>query len=176
MVGVAEWQGCEKIVGGCLDAPAEPQGTSAAHFHSARAAAYTCPMRSRFVVLWILLALLPLRGWAYGNMQVGMAAAAVAMAAQNAESPAAAPVAMPCHEAASATDARPGADPDADSANSGHTACALCDLCHSVALFSAASPLGETQLAVSRVRPVTGIDTGRALVGGLERPPRFFFA
>ena len=129
-------------------------------------------MRSRLVVLWILLALLPLRGWAYGNMQVAMAAGAVAMAAQSTESPAAAHAAMPCHEAASAT----GAAPDADSANSGHTACALCDLCHSVALFSAASPLGETQLAVSRVRPVTGIDTGRALVGGLERPPRFLFA
>ena len=137
-------------------------------------------MRSRLVVLWILLALLPLRGWAYGNMQVGMAADAVAMAAQSAESPsaahAAAHAAMPCHEAAAATDAVPDAAPDADSANSGHTACALCDLCHSVALFSAASPLGETLLAVSRVRPVTGIDTGRALVGGLERPPRFFFA
>ena len=172
MVGVAEWQGCEKIVGGCLDAPAGPQGTSAAHLNSGKAAAYTCPMRSRLVILWILLALLPLRGWAYGNMQVGMAAAAVAMAAQNAESPAAAHAAMPCHEAATATDARPGAD----SANSGHTACALCDLCHCVALFSAASPLGETQLAVSRVRPVIGIATGRALVGGLERPPRFFFA
>ena len=129
-------------------------------------------MRSRLVVLWILLALLPLRGWAYGNMQVGMAAGAVAMAAKSAESPSAAHAAMPCHEAASATDAVP----DANSANSGHTACALCDLCHSVALFSAASPLGETQLAVSRVRPVIGIATGRALVGGLERPPRFFFA
>ena len=172
MVGVAEWQGCEKIVGGCLDAPAEPQGTSAAHFHSARAAAYTCPMRSRLVILWILLALLPLRGWAYGNMQVGMAAAAVAMAAQNAESPAAAHAAMPCHETAFTTDA----SPDADSANSGHTACALCDLCHSVALFGTAPTLRGTLLAVSRVRPVTGIDTGRALVGGLERPPRFFFA
>ena len=132
-------------------------------------------MRSRLVVLWILLALLPLRGWAYGNMQVGMAAGELAMAAQSFESPAASH-AMPCHEAAAATDASPGAAPDADSASSGHAACALCDLCHSVALFSAASPLGETLLAVSRVRPVTGIATGRALVGGLERPPRVFFA
>ena len=124
-------------------------------------------MRLRFIVLWILIALLPLRGWAFSGMQVDMAAGEVAMASQVVASGTPHHASAPCHEAA-ASDA---AD-DSDAAGSSHAGCSLCDVCHSVALFNAASPLGAAQVAVTRAHPLTRTDTGRSLVGGLDRPPR----
>ena len=124
-------------------------------------------MRLRFIVLWILLALLPLRGWAFSGMQVDMAAGAVAKASQVVVSGTPHHASAPCHEAA-ASDA---AD-DSDVGGTGHAGCSLCDVCHSVALFNAASPFGAAQVAVTRAHPLSRTDTGRALVGGLDRPPR----
>ena len=124
-------------------------------------------MRLRLIVLWILLALLPLRGWAFSGMQVDMAAGEVAMASQVVVSGTPHHASAPCHEAA-ASDA---AD-DSDMAGTSHAGCSLCDVCHSVALFNAAPPLGAAQVAVTRAHPLTRTDTGRSLVGGLDRPPR----
>ncbi len=132
-------------------------------------------MRSRLIVLWILLALLPLRGWAYSGMQVEMAAGELAMATpsgETGEAAAAHHAAPPCHQESASTDA----SADAESTVSGHAACLLCDLCHSVALFNAAPPVGAVPVEVARVHCVTGTDTGRSLVGGLDRPPRISIA
>lgn len=129
-------------------------------------------MRSRLIILWILLALLPLRGWSYSGMQVGLAAGEAAMAAQGEGSDTAHHASAPCHQQAAASET-----PDSgDSSRSGHAACSLCDLCHSVALFNAAPPVGTMQVAVTRPHPVTGTDTGRSLIGGLDRPPRLSIA
>ena len=110
--------------------------------------------------MWILLALLPLRGWASVSMQVEMATDALVTASDMPHHASA-----PCHEAAPAS-------ADGSTSGSGHAGCSMCDLCHSVALVSPASPLDAVQAAVTRVRPGTATDTGRALVGGLDRPPR----
>lgn len=110
--------------------------------------------------MWILLALLPLRGWASVSMQVEMATDALVTASEMPRHASA-----PCHEAAPAS-------ADGNSSGTGHAGCSMCDLCHSVALVSPASPLDAVQAAVTRVRPGTATDTGRALVGGLDRPPR----
>ena len=118
-------------------------------------------MRCRLIVLWILLALLPLRGWASVSMQVEMATDALVTASDAPHHASA-----PCHEAAPAS-------ADDNTSGNGHASCSLCDLCHGVALVSPAAPLDAVQAAVTRVRPGTVTDTGRALVGGLERPPRF---
>ena len=117
-------------------------------------------MRCRLIVLWILLALLPLRGWASVSMQAEMATNALVTASDTPHHASA-----PCHEAAPAS-------ADDNASGTGHASCSMCDLCHSVALATPASPIDAMQAAVTRVRPGTTIDTGRALVGGLERPPR----
>jgi hypothetical protein len=129
-------------------------------------------MRSRLIVLWLLLALLPLRGWAYGSMQVDMATLALATTSPSAGPATHAHASTPCHDAAASTHASASADPLAG----GHAGCALCDLCHGVALFNALPPPCAVPLAVTRVRPGCSADTGRYLLGGLERPPRFFLA
>jgi hypothetical protein len=69
-------------------------------------------------VLWLLLALLPLRGWAGAAMHLPGAAADAAAAVQ---------VAMPCHgEHGSAPAQHDAAAPDGVA----DKVCALCDLCH----------------------------------------------
>lgn len=132
-------------------------------------------MRCRLVVLWILLALLPLRGWAFSSMQVEMAISDLTAATLEFEPAIAAPALPPCHEVA----AKAGPDsatPNSDVAGSGHAGCALCDLCYSVAIVDAAPALDAVQFAVAHVGSFTRTDTGRSLVGGLDRPPRLFIA
>lgn len=110
-----------------------------------------------------MLALLPLRGMAVATMEMPGAAAQVTGAER--------PVLVdaghgkaPCHE---------GADPGSGSADH---ACGLCDLCHS----AVAAPPQDTAPArpLPGVMPPPGLarDTGRHAIGGLERPPRPFFA
>lgn len=132
-------------------------------------------MHFRRFVLCVLLVLLPMRGWAAGDMQVSMAMNALMETAEAAATLTPAdhaartthqqPVA-PCHVEAAQTDVEP------QNAGGGHSTCALCDLCHSVAMLAAAPLLGALPpIATPRLRWV-GTDTGRAWVGGLERPPR----
>jgi hypothetical protein len=71
--------------------------------------------RGSIVLLWLLLALLPMRGWANGWMHLATADGSVAEA-----------VAMPCHG-----DAAPADSGDSLPAPAG---CTLCDLCHGVAM------------------------------------------
>ncbi len=142
-------------------------------------------MRFRHFILWILLALLPLRGWATSEMQMSMAAnelAASAVAASSLQVEAQTPhhAAMPCHgEAVQA--AHDGSDPSAhdseldstlEYSHGGHAACALCDLCHSVAMVTTAAHVNSMQTAATESLSLVSTDTGRALIGRLDRPPR----
>lgn len=116
-------------------------------------------MPSRFWIVCLMLALLPLRGWAAASMTVP--AMAVAAAAHAEASAAPADVAMPaCHQAA-----------EDESGATGH-ACNLCDLCHSAAADLPAPNLAQLPLPDMSPRPAVARDTGRNVAGGLERPPR----
>ena len=120
-------------------------------------------MTRRLWILWLMLALLPLRGWAVATMQTPGAVDSAVPYQASAAAPEA-QVRAPCHD---------GAHHDASS--SGH-ACSLCDLCHSAA---AAAPLFALPGALAPdAMPAPGAArrTGRQTVGGLERPPRPSFA
>ena len=120
-------------------------------------------MSRRLWIIWLMLALLPLRGWAVATMQMpgGVGEAAAAQAP-----PAAAPAhgSAPCHGAE-----QPGFDA------AGH-GCSLCDLCHSA--VNVPPEAGKSAAALPEVAPLPAValDTGRCLVGGLDRPPRTFLA
>jgi hypothetical protein len=106
-------------------------------------------------LVWLAIALLPLRGFAAALMPVGDAplhgSAAVVEAAQ------------PCHGA------EPGHEADADVS---HAGCSLCDLCHSSALAAEASDLRWS--AMPHGQPLrhgaTAIEPHAP--DGLFRPPR----
>jgi hypothetical protein len=128
-------------------------------------------MPFRRIVLWILLALLPLRGWAMGDMQVSMATGTLAAVASAhvADAP---PVqaSTPCHgeSAQQTSDA-----PDESRVEAGaHSGCSLCDLCHSVAMPTTRPMPSLAPSTAGPASPWAGTDTGRALIGRLDRPPR----
>ena len=119
-------------------------------------------MRVRVVLVWMLLALLPVRGWATLVMQLPPSTQNVAMAKQHGQAP--------CHDMAAGSASTAAA---ADAAGIGsHAGCSMCDLCHSAAACNAQSTPSAAPNGVARVQPVADADTGRALVGALERPPR----
>jgi hypothetical protein len=114
-------------------------------------------MRRATVILWLMLALLPLRGWAVASMGMDMPAAAVSAAADAAATTPGSP--MPaCHEAG---------DDGSLSAN-----CQACDWCHAALGLSA--QITATASPAPAVQPASAVarDTGRRAVGGLDRPPR----
>lgn len=120
-------------------------------------------MRRATWILWLMLALLPLRSWAVAGMGLPQAlpdrVEAVVMT-HDADAPAAA--AMPCHEG--------GAQAE------GSSTCESCDWCHA-ALGTAPEGVvpGKPPIAEAPfVAPQR--DTGRPPVGGLERPPRNLLA
>lgn len=118
--------------------------------------------------MWMLLALLPVRGWATLVMQLQPPAHHAAMAVQQA----------PCHDVADAgVAAAAPADATAEAPNSvggsgSHASCSMCDLCHGAAACNAQRAPSLALDNTTRLQPVDYIDTGRALIGGLERPPR----
>jgi len=123
-------------------------------------------MRFRVVLVWMLLALLPVRGWATLAMQLPPAGNHGTLAAHAAQAP--------CHDmVATAASAEAAADEGATGSVGGsHAGCSMCDLCHGTAAFNAQINLSFALNQIARVQPVADADTGRALVGGLERPPR----
>ena len=101
----------------------------------------------RIWLIGLLIALLPLRGWAWATM------------------PVAAWEPPPCHASAHQADAQ-------DAASDSHATCTLCDLCHagvivppSWAWFHDAPPISPPSWAVSATHGRDGTD-------GLFRPPR----
>ena len=121
-------------------------------------------MSRRFWIVCLMLALLPLRGWAAASMTVP--AAVVDAAAYFDQSAAPADVGMPgCHEAVA----------DDSGTTTGH-ACNLCDLCHGAVADLADATLPQMPLPDVAPRIAAAHDTGRPAVGWLERPPRSFLA
>ena len=120
-------------------------------------------MSRRLLILWLMLALLPLRGWAAASMTVPSAAAeASVQMTQVADNSARA--APSCHGA-----------PSDSSPSTGH-ACNLCDLCHGAAVHMADPIAVSSPLPDVNPRPVDSRDSGHQAVGGLDRPPRNILA
>lgn len=128
-------------------------------------------MRRLHWIIWLMLALLPLRGWAHGFMLV--------QAAQGSTT-ALPTVAAAAHHEASNPDSLPpchqpmvGAQSDAgeSSATASH-ACALCDLCHGVL----APPVAGGTLAHALPGDVPAvhlaIHAARGVTTLIYRPPR----
>lgn len=116
-------------------------------------------MRRAWVIL-LLIALLPLRGWAAAGMAVPVPVAAVPT-----EAAAALP---PCHAGLAEDElAMLAADPVPTT----HL-CATCDLCHAPLAVPAggwASVSEPPSVAPAAAHPR---DTGRLMAASLERPPR----
>lgn len=125
-------------------------------------------MSRRLWIVWLMLALLPLRGWAVATMAFPSAAPVVVEQTSSEHAKAAASHAVqapiPCHPSTL----------DGDDQRSGGPACTLCDLCHN-AVATHDLPLLASPLRVDTApRPLVAHDTGHPTVGGLERPPRPF--
>ncbi|OGA82436.1 MAG: hypothetical protein A2711_15415 [Burkholderiales bacterium RIFCSPHIGHO2_01_FULL_63_240] len=129
----------------------------------------------RFTLLTLLIALLPLRGWAWAVMPVAVPGSGgpAQVMTHSAHAPAAAAAegsdALPCHAQLGSPDATPS--PSEDGFGQDHT-CSLCDLCHagviappSWAWVHDAPPVAPPSWAVS-------VAHGRDGVDGLFRPPR----
>lgn len=117
-------------------------------------------MRRATWILWLMLALLPLRGWAVASMGLPMSDAAPAVVTAAADP--APGFQAPCHDMTG--DAVAG------------SACQACDWCHAA---MGLAPPGDCPVASPpTVAPLPALvrDTGRHAVGGLERPPRSLLA
>ncbi len=115
-------------------------------------------------LLWLAIALLPVRAWAAAAMPAdmgSMSAAALAAAHQDAGEAEHAPPAPPCHG---------GGDPADDAA--APQACSLCGVCH--AAFALLPSVDAAVQTAAPERPmgafVSAVET--AALAGLERPPR----
>jgi len=112
-------------------------------------------MRRATWILWLMLALLPLRGWAVASMGLPSAEpVAVQAMAGDATMPS-------CH---GATDA------GTDGGATGN--CQACDWCHASLAAPPRAPLAAVALPAAPPRLAAMRDTGRRLSGGVERPPR----
>jgi hypothetical protein len=114
------------------------------------------------VLLAMMLALLPLRGWAETAMHLGLLGAAV-------EAPAASAI-PPCHAAMQAADAAGHIEEGAETPDAA-SACALCALCHAAAVPAAEPRLVfERPAAADPVAVPAGADSPALPLP--ERPPR----
>lgn len=117
-------------------------------------------------LLWLVIALLSLRGWALAEMAAMTAlpgAVMMAVSPQDMTPHAAAEALPPCH--AAPTDADPQTTP-------AHAGCSLCEICHASLGLPAPPSLSLPQLpqATPALVPVTG--AADAPPDALFRPPR----
>lgn len=119
-------------------------------------------MRRATWILWLMLALLPLRGWAAATMGVPAIDASTAAAAMSAEA-SDSDRTLPCHTAAG-DDGGPAGN------------CQACDWCHAALGLPADATLTTAELPAAPPRVSAASDTGRRLIGGLDRPPRNLLA
>lgn len=117
----------------------------------------------RFALLTVLIALMPLRGWAWAAMSVSVNGPIVGQVAAQPEV-----TQPPCHGQPAMADAH---DTSADTGHHAQT-CSLCDLCHAGVIVPpswtwvhGAPPVSPPSWAVSATR-------GRDDTDGLFRPPR----
>ena len=120
----------------------------------------------RFVaaLLWIAIALLPLRGFAAAVMPALMASAPAAEAQADDVA-----LAVPCHGDSHDTDAT------AAPADSTHT-CSLCDLCHSSVALAPPTVLALTTTRAAPPRGAAPPAIEPRAPDGLFRPPRAHLA
>lgn len=111
-------------------------------------------MPRRTWILWLMLALLPLRSFAAGWLPAQQSAQVVMQLSAPSQTQA------PCH--------------DADSGPS--ACCTLCDLCHGAAASAPSDSLLPAVLPRTALRPAPARDTGRQALELLERPPRHLAA
>ena len=116
-------------------------------------------MRRATWILWLMLALLPLRGWAVVSMGLPMSDAGPAAMAAADPAPTGQ---MPCHDMAG--DAVAG------------SACQACDWCHAAIVLPSAWTFAGDELPAAPPRVGPAQDTGRHMPGGLDRPPRTHLA
>jgi cytochrome c553 len=116
-------------------------------------------MSRRLWIVWLMLALLPLRGWAATTMMIPVSAGGAMPVVAHAG--ASHHGAAPCHEESSTS----------ETATSGH-ACTLCDVCHAAVATAPAALIEPLPSPAGTLAPESARDTGRCLAGGLDRPPR----
>jgi hypothetical protein len=118
-------------------------------------------------LLWIAIALLPLRGAAAAVMPVvmsGTGSSAVSAAADDAAT------ALPCHGAIAAADGAHAAPADTS-----HT-CAMCDLCHTNVAQTSPPPIALPTLHEALPHTAAPAAIEPRAPDGLFRPPRTFLA
>ncbi len=104
--------------------------------------------RFSLVLLWLLFALLPLRGWANLTMHLPVQGA---------------PVAAPCHGGEGQSAAEP-----ADAS----TTCTLCDVCHGAVLLRAGSTPQHSDRRAQPLPVAVAVAAPAVVPDGLYRPPR----
>ncbi|HET9976873.1 MAG TPA: hypothetical protein VFQ20_05515 [Burkholderiaceae bacterium] len=115
-------------------------------------------------LLWLAIALLPLRALGMAWMQAGtIGPAAVATVVATVAAPA---DAVPCHGGL------PAAPAAATDGMAVHLACQLCDLCHAGVTVAPASPALGQAPASAAPDEVLPSHPGRVAPDGLFRPPR----
>lgn len=140
------------------------------------------------LLLWLALALLPLRGWAEVVMPIMMALGGGAAGMQSA-APAGAAM-LPCHAGAdsgnavdvmavdvtalevAAIEIDSAAPAATDSAAPEHNACSLCDLCHGTVADAPRAPLLADAPVAAKPLPAAPTQVEPAVLSGPERPPR----
>jgi len=123
-------------------------------------------MRRLSWILWLLIALMPVRGIAQSLMSFAPAQSEAVMAA--AQSVDGAP--CPMHAASAATDET--ATPASSGSNPTSHACSLCDVCHSAVLPLTLGVAPPSALPEDEPVPAHGLGAGRAAPAKLFRPPR----
>jgi hypothetical protein len=117
--------------------------------------------RCSTALLWLAIALLPVRGWAVTLMPMAMSGPAATQAV-TVEAGAAEPAAaMPCHGVMTA-----------DSDNSTTPTCSLCDLCHSTVAQAPSPPALPAATADALPSAATSSPVDSRLPDGLFKPPR----
>ncbi|ABM93460.1 MULTISPECIES: hypothetical protein [Methylibium] len=120
-------------------------------------------MRRATWILYLMLALLPLRSWAVASMGLPQVteAPAVALSADHhtATSGAALP---PCHQG--------------DENGAAPSNCQSCDWCHAAIGIVPHGESATVALPAEAPIPALARDTGQPAIGGLDRPPRTVLA
>jgi hypothetical protein len=129
--------------------------------------AYTVAVMRRLSwILWLLIALMPVRGIAQSLMSFAPAQNEGVMAAAK-------PIdAAPCPMHAVSADADDTAMPDANGSSPTSHACSLCDVCHSAVLPLTLGVAPPSALPGDEPVPAHGLGAGRAAPAKLFRPPR----
>jgi cytochrome c553 len=123
-------------------------------------------MRRLSWILWLLIALMPVRGITQSLMSFAPAQSEAVVAA-------ALPVdGAPCPMHAASADATDTAAPAASGSSPTSHSCSLCNVCHSAAMPLTLGVTPASALPEDEPVPAHGLGAGRAAPAKLFRPPR----